>query len=284
MTGSDTFKATYGVATVYEDGGYSHTSISDYGETEGAGTAETDGMRFTLKGDDLKAVILDEDYSPYVNDTKFDGEYQRGDSFEDVFDTGENDIDWDDGDSNYYTPAGAPQILTGSSFYYRSVDNEPEISLDFGDSYVTITHNDTGNLSGRDYELYDGFISVTLEEGDEEDGDFAYIAPLQNIQIQDICTLMDMNGNIYALDGSQGTELGTGRGYYQNADVDADSYLFRGGGICDFYSEGNDAQLADYAVDGEVITVTLDDGDTRTLYIINGRLLESDDGKIFVRL
>jgi hypothetical protein len=42
-------------------------------------------MRFTLKGDDLKAVILDEDYSPYVNDTEFDGKYQRGDSFEDVF-------------------------------------------------------------------------------------------------------------------------------------------------------------------------------------------------------
>jgi hypothetical protein len=196
--------------------------------------------------------------------------------------TGEEDIDRDDDSS--YTSAEAPQILSGGNFYYRSVDSEPEISLNFGDGYVTIMHDDTGNLSGRDYELNDGFISVTLEEGDEEDGDFAYIAPLQDIQILDLCTLMDMNGSIYALDDSQGTELGTGRAYYQNADVDADSYLFRGSGVCDFYSEGNDVQLADYAVDGETITVTLDDGDTRTLYLINGRLLESDDGEIFVRL
>jgi hypothetical protein len=198
----------------------------------------------------------------------------------------ENDGDgyWgDDGDSNY-TPAGTPQILTGSNFYYRAVDNEPKISLDFGDGYVTITHDDTGNLSGRDYKLYDGFISVTLEEGDEEDGDFAYIAPLQGIQILDLCTLMDMNGNIYAVDGSQGSELETGRGYYQNADVDADSFLFWENGICDFYSDGNDTQLADYAVDGETITITLGDSDTMTLYIINRRLLKSDDGEIFVRL
>jgi hypothetical protein len=36
MTDPDTFKATYGVATVYEGDGYGHASISDYGETGGA--------------------------------------------------------------------------------------------------------------------------------------------------------------------------------------------------------------------------------------------------------
>ncbi|MDR1589310.1 MAG: hypothetical protein LBS51_03875 [Oscillospiraceae bacterium] len=302
MTGSDTFKATFGAADVFENGKYSYASIGDYGETEGAGIAETSGIRFTLKGDALEAVILDEDYSPYVNGTAFDGEYQRGDSFEDVFGTDETDVDqddedewgyeeddgdeyWgDDGDSSY-TPAEAPQILIDSNFYYVSVDIEPAISIDFADGYLTIIHNDTGNLSGRTYELYDGFISVTLEEGDEEDGDFAYIAPLQVLQILDLCTLMDMNGNIYALEGSQGTELGAGIGYYyQNADVYANSYLFWEGGMCSFSSGEDDAEIAEYVVDGETITITLDDGDTRTLYIINGRLLESDDGEIFVRL
>jgi hypothetical protein len=222
----------------------------------------------------------------------------RGDSFG----QDENDGDWYWGDDDYwygddegdgyrgedgaadYTPAGTPQILTDGNFYYRSVDSEAKISLDFGDGYVTIVHDDTGNLSGRDYKLYDGFISLTLEEGDEEDGDFAFIAPLQGMQILDLCTLMDMNGNIYALDGSRGAELETGRGYYQNADVDADSFLFWQGGICDFSSDGNDTQFADYTVDGGTITITLSDGDTMTLYIINSRLLKADDGGVFVRL
>ena len=300
MTGADTFKATFGVATIDEGGGYGHASIGDYGETTGKNTAETNGMRFTLKGDDLKAVVLDEDYSPYVNDTEFDGTYQRGESFEDAFGNDEGDINWDgedesvdgenDGDGDWSddadsndTPAETPQILIGSDFYYRSVNSESKISLNFEDGYVTIIHDDTGNLSGREYELTDGFISVTLEDGDVEDGDFAYIALLRDIQILDLCTLMDMNGNIYAVDGSQGTELETGRGYYQNADVDADSYLFWENGTCSFDSDGN-TQIAGYAVDGETITITLEDGDTMTLYIINRRLLKSDDGGMFVRL
>ncbi|MDR1511019.1 MAG: hypothetical protein LBS53_15465 [Synergistaceae bacterium] len=62
----------------WEGGGYGHASIGDYGETTGKNTAETNGMRFTLKGDDLKAVVLDEDYSPFVNDTEFDGRNLSG--------------------------------------------------------------------------------------------------------------------------------------------------------------------------------------------------------------
>lgn len=191
-----------------------------------------------------------------------------------------NDSDGDNGNGSggggNNAPEGTPAIITKGDTAYVKQDSG-DVALDFADGYVTIVHDSF--VSGRDYEVYNDRISIKL---DKEGSDYAFIVPLQSMEIVDLCTLKDQDGNIYAIADSQGQELVTRNFYYLNDDVNAPAYIFYDDGTVNLEADGKEAVSGTYKVEDTTVSIDIEGGPVN-FEIINKRVLKAEDGAIYYR-
>jgi len=299
---SDTLYIEVADVSVQEGGGYGLGSTSGYAEITGKNTAEDWRCRYTLNGDNLTVRVQNDGYEP-----KYNGKYERGGPIDETFGAGESESpdaaledeaedeagdefgtvdEWapdDSADGSVYSaPAGTPLILTGSDTYYEMLDGGLEMTLGFRDGGVTIFVSDTGLISAREYEIGDGCIFVKLEDEDMDGSDYAHIVPLQFIEILDLCTLRDVDDNIYAIKDSQGLELVTNTFYYLNNDYYSPKFWFFDDGTVDIDNVGEETIGCAYEVEGSMIYIDIE-GEPVVLEIVNKRVLQADDGSIYFR-
>lgn len=164
-----------------------------------------------------------------------------------------------------------------------------EMSLLFEDDGVYINTSDgSGTFRECTIDSEDGSIFVILELEDENGTSFFDLTPLKELEVVDICTLKDINGNIYQLPDTEGKEITTKVFYkffsdYNDPTESEAGIVFFDSGItkeCDYYGEYSDGT---YEINGDKLSIEIE-GNIVEATIINRRLIEFDNGVILLNM
>ncbi len=266
-------KGTWSVLAITEDG-EEFSSAFEIGEFNPHGDS-ADISCFSVFWNDEKEhysvkVYLngsEEDDGIYASD----GEYNASDNHEpdDEDDSTDNTDDNDDGVSTQI-----PFILMDKDgLYYHQIDGDDPLSLKFADEGVYINSDAINTWCKCDI----GGNTITLIKGSDD------VAPMEWFEIQDLCTLVDDSGNIYAIDDSEGQELVINNFYFMDADYDSANFFFRPDGTVEVENDQGVQGSYTYEVDGYDLYIYIE-GETFEFKIINKRILQGDDGTLLFRL
>lgn len=192
---------------------------------------------------------------------------------------GDEPDDEDDGtdytdDNNDGVSTEIPFILMDKDgLYYHQVDGDDPLSLKFADEGVYINSDAINTWC----ECEIGGNTITLIKGSDD------VAPMEWFEIQDLCTLVDDSGNIYAIDDSEGRELVINNFYFMDADYDSANFFFRPDGTVEVENDEGVQGSYTYEVDGTDLFIYIE-GETLEFEIINKRILADDDGNVLFRL
>ena len=184
----------------------------------------------------------------------------------------EDDILWADCDELF---DNKPVIISGLGFgyVYYHLDGKEDSgeNIQFNDD-TYIQFNRALDIHSYEYEIVGNSIIVT------DDGEY-----YTSLEILDLCTLRNENGDIYALTDSEGQELVTSAMYYLYPDFGSESLFFWDHG--EVRHETVDGEvMGSFEISNDVISIEFENGASMELVIINKRILELDDWATFVRM
>ncbi len=215
--------------------------------------------------------------SVYMNGFEADYGISASSGVINVPDNGEpddEDYSYDNiGDNTDGLSSGIPFILMDKDdLYYHQEGGGDPLRLHFADGGVYINSNAINTWCECEI---DG-NTITLIKGSDD------VAPMEWFESQDLCTLVDDSGNIYAIEDSDGRELVINNFYFLDADYDSASFFFRPDGTVEVDNGQGTYASYTYEVDGFSLYLYIE-GETLEFEIINRRILVDDDGNVLFR-